>query len=95
MSSCATQAYLHYIIYSQYYFSRTITNALFASYRPMPPPDSLSNDFTSFKAFKTLPSTSISGQAIIVLATPGKEIDLALLVLVSKPPLIRLHPALP
>ena len=48
-----------------------------------------------FIAFRILPSTSISGQAIIVLATPGKEIDLALVVLVSKPPLIKLHPALP
>ena len=83
------------IAYNNYFFSNTITNALLASYSPMPPPANTSNDFTSFNAFRILPSVSISGQAIIVLATPGKEIDLALLVLVSKPPLIRLHPALP
>ena len=42
----------------------------------MPPPDNTSNDFTSLIAFSTLPSVSMSGQAIIVIATPGKEIDL-------------------
>lgn len=94
VSLCATQAYLFNIIRISY-FSSTITNALFASYKPIPPPESLSNDFTSFIAFRILPSTSYQGKPFIVLATPGKEIDLALVVLVSKPPLIKLHPALP
>ena len=53
VSLCATQAYLFNIIRISY-FSSTITNALFASYKPIPPPESLSNDFTSFIAFRIL-----------------------------------------
>ena len=78
------------------YFSSTITNALFASIQTDSTTGKFQFERTSLhsllsESYLPLP---YQGKPSIVLATPGKEIDLALVVLVSKPPLIKLHPAL-
>ncbi len=57
-SLCATQAYL---------FNNTYLTAL--PYKPIPPPESLSNDFTSFIAFTYLPFQK---------ANCARKVDLAL-----------------